>query len=510
MKRSIVSYVMAGGIILFLLVIFQTNLGHYNYAMNSDIGAEAMLAEVIASSGQNIPDSWYPSTETRFVTTPNLAALFYRLCNSVNLAMGLACCVMTLLIVISSYSFGKSIDLSMTGRLGLILMILMMPDNFDTLEILYLFACYYSVHVVALFWTLSLYCNLIRKRKLNRISLCLCTFLAILLGVQGMRGMLVLYGPLFGIEIIRTLYLLYSGKKREKCDHIAAIWVILLVVFNFIGSRFPVSVGQDFSRNIRNGFSKLCTIVIPDIARAIGFENTGSIGKVCLCIFLVAAVYVLATVLWKMVRRKEIEETEWAYLFLCASPVLTALIVSFTTVDSSVRYYFVLLFAMSLAVILLVEKYARKHISLKIIVGAAVACFMLINFRGIYLPVLRSEDPPKTDAYQVVQYLEENDYTLAYTTFEHANMMTALSDGRVKVASVASVENMDICKWLSCKDWYVPNMPYKMKTAYIITEAEMGNFSQFYAKHENDLAFMTQIGNYHIYVSEYNFSNLGE
>ena len=88
--------------------------------------------------------------------------------------------------------------------------------------------------------------------------------------------------------------------------------------------------------------------------------------------------------------------------------------------------------------------------------------------------------------------------------------MTALSDGRVKVASVASVENMDICKWLSCKDWYVPNMPYEMKTAYIITEAEMGNFSQFYAKHEKNLAFVTQIGNYHIYVSEYNFSNLGE
>ena len=57
MKRSIVSYVMAGGIILFLLVIFQTDLGHYNYAMNSDIGAEAMLAEVIASRGQNIPDN---------------------------------------------------------------------------------------------------------------------------------------------------------------------------------------------------------------------------------------------------------------------------------------------------------------------------------------------------------------------------------------------------------------------------------------------------------------------
>lgn len=510
MKKAIISYIMIGGIILFLLIIFQTNLEHYNYVMNSDIGAEAMLAELIAKSGQNIPDSWYPSTETRFITTPNIAALFYGLCNSMNLAMGLACCVMTLLIVISCYFFGKSIDLGMTGRLWLILMILVMPDNFETLEILYLYACYYSVHVAALFWTLSLYCGLIKKRKVNRVSLCLCMAFSILLGVQGMRGMLVLYGPLFGIEIIRMFYFLYCNRKKEKCDYMATIWVIALVICNFIGSRSPASVGQDFSRNIRNGFVKLCTVVIPDMAHAIGFENTGSIGKGCLCFFLVAAGYMLISVLWKMAKRKEIEEKEWAYLFLCASPVLTALIVSFTTVDSSARYYFVLLFAMSLAVILLAEKCARNRNLLKIMAGAVVVCFMLMNVRNIYLPALKSEDPPKTDAYQVVQYLEENGYTLAYTTFEHANLMTALSNGRVKVASVASVENMDICKWLSCKDWYVPNVPYEIKTAYIITEAEMGSFSQFYAKHENDLIFLTQIGNYHVYVSDYNFSNLGE
>ncbi len=98
----------------------------------------------------------------------------------------------------------------------------------------------------------------------------------------------------------------------------------------------------------------------------------------------------------------------------------------------------------------------------------------------------------------------------AYTTFEHANMLTALSDGKVTVAPVASVEKMDVCKGLSCKEWYVPNVPREMKTAYVITEAEMENFQEFLLLHKEEMSFLIQIGNYHIYGSNYNFSTLNE
>ncbi len=152
---------------MFLLLIFQANLGHYNYVMNSDIGAEAILGKVIWESGQNVPDSWYPSTEARIVTTPNLAAFFYGICHSMNLAMGLACCTMTLLISASIYYFGKMTNLSTNAVLMLILLILALPDNFEILEILYLYACYYSVHVITFFVTLGTYSGLMRREKMH-------------------------------------------------------------------------------------------------------------------------------------------------------------------------------------------------------------------------------------------------------------------------------------------------------------------------------------------------------
>ena len=32
--------------------------------------------------------------------------------------------------------------------------------------------------------------------------------------------------------------------------------------------------------------------------------------------------------------------------------------------------------------------------------------------------------------------------------------MTALSDGRVNVYALNSFENLDMCQWLTCREWY--------------------------------------------------------
>ena len=66
------------GVICFLLAVFVTNLFHFNYKMNADIGAEAILGRLIWESGQILPDGWYGSNEVRLLCAPNLAALFLR------------------------------------------------------------------------------------------------------------------------------------------------------------------------------------------------------------------------------------------------------------------------------------------------------------------------------------------------------------------------------------------------------------------------------------------------
>lgn len=83
-------------LIIGIILIFVTNIAHYNYKMNSDIGAEAVLGRLIWDSREIIPSSWYPSTETRIIATPQVGALFYGMTGNMDLSMGLACCVMTI------------------------------------------------------------------------------------------------------------------------------------------------------------------------------------------------------------------------------------------------------------------------------------------------------------------------------------------------------------------------------------------------------------------------------
>lgn len=126
---------------------------------------------------------------------------------------------------------------------------------------------------------------------------------------------------------------------------------------------------------------------------------------------------------------------------------------------------------------------------------------------SVYLPIIQTAE--MTDERNaVVEYLKENNCTIAYATFENANSMTVLSDGTVTVAAVSSLERMDACKWLSSSGWYVPNIPFDEKTAYIVTEAEQEAFNTFLEAHKEEIWYETQRGKYLVYMSEHNFSKL--
>ena len=47
------------GIVLFLGLIFLTNLLHFNYMMNADLASDAVLARLIWTSKEIIPSTWY-------------------------------------------------------------------------------------------------------------------------------------------------------------------------------------------------------------------------------------------------------------------------------------------------------------------------------------------------------------------------------------------------------------------------------------------------------------------
>ncbi len=384
-------------------------------------------------------------------------------------------------------------------------LVLALPANYVTLEILYLFAGYYAVHAAVLFFTLGIYGGFIYQEKQRQSILALGALLAFLLGMQGSRGLLVIYGPLVAVEGFRWIYRLYCKKKISDVDKKIGLWVLVLLLANYIGGCWSKAVDFGFSRNIRKGFSKLITIVIPDIVEALGFDG-GICFKVCMGILVANALYVLFKILFNIWMKKEITLPEWVYLVISASPIMTMFLIAFTTVESTGRYYFVFYFMIALSVVITGNKSRR---SVQYALGIAVIYISVTNIMNLYVPAIKSEEPSISDIYKVASYLKENDYTIAYASFENANTITVLSNGSVRAAAVASVEEMDVCKWLSCKDWYPPEIARDQTTAYVITEAEMPEFENFLGNKGEKIKEIQQIERFHIFVSDYNYVNGG-
>lgn len=518
-RKKIRIWICGLGILLFLALICFTNIFRYNYRMNADIASEALLGQLIWDSGQWIPDSWYPSTEVRIIGTANLSALFYGITENMGLSMGLACVSAVLLIGVSVIFLMRETVWGGVKSYWILMVFLMLalPASYSLLEVLYLFAGYYAGHTAVFFFTLGVYGGSLCRRSIRRGLMLISIFLAFLLGMQGSRGLLVIYGPLFAVEIVRCCYHVFIAraenidmqeqKQSMEVDWKISIWVIVNCAFNYLGSCMPASANFGFSRNIRKGFGKLWEIVVPDVIDVLGFQNVGILGQICLALLLLNAGYVLSTIFLKIWKKKEPEALEWIYLVVCASPVMAVFIVSFTTVESTGRYYFAFLIMLSMAVVLLFKQNKRYLFSVKLFAWIAIGYLSIVNVIDLYVPIMGSEEPPENDFIAVTDFLEKNGYSLAYATFENANTMTVISNGRVKVVSVASVEKMDICKWLSCTSWYPPEVSRNQTTAYLITENQMPEFQFFLMNKDGAVREVDQIGRFHIFVSDYNYVN---
>ncbi len=342
------------GILIIFGLIVYTNLFRFHYKMNSDIASEVLLSKLIWESKEWIPKSWYASTELRIFGTPNLAALFFCVTRDMSLSMGLSCIAMTLGIAGSCYFFASQCDFSVRSKLLLLLLCLMLPNHFVTLELTYLWAGYYAIHVIILFLTLGMYIRFLKRDCPTQHDF-LCFLLTIVfsfcMGMQGTRSILILSGPLFAVEILRLGCQYWHKRVIEKKDWITLLWTIAMLMAGFLGTRSGFSIGQELSRNIRNGLSKLQEVVLSDVLNCLGVREGSTVGQILLWICVIIMIAGLAESIWKVCALPEAEAEEWGMLFLAGSPIMTMVFVSFTTIESSERYYFVFLYAIAFAMV---------------------------------------------------------------------------------------------------------------------------------------------------------------
>ena len=208
----------------------------------------------------------------------------------------------------------------------------------------------------------------------------------------------------------------------------------------------------------------------------------------------------------KMVRKHDLVPIEWCFLVTAASPVVTAVMVAFTTVESSERYYFMWIFAMAFAVTLGLEQIGRRRQDYStlhfhffgLVLVMVPLLVVLYNFWYVYVPILKAQEPTPSEALEVVRYLEDQGYTEAYSTFESSNMMTALSNGKVNVYALNSFDSMDMCQWLTSTEWYPEDgIADETGTVYVVPDMRLEELASL---QEKGITYecLSKIGTYQI------------
>jgi hypothetical protein len=440
------------------------------------VAAEVVFTKFLWDSKEFVPRSWYPSTEARIISTPNIAALFYGMTGNASLALGMACCFMTIGIIASVLYFAHKAGMDSNFRLLMVFMCLALPASRRIADLLYIIACYYAIHVIAFFLTLGFYCDCLQKRQINKGVFAFLVAFAFLLGMQGMRAALIAFVPLFAFDVLRNF--LDFARKRTLAKHNVSLFlaIALLLAVNYIGSLSSSSVGHSFSRNIRKGLAKLFTEVVPDVFAALGFNwsRLASLQNLLSGILCLLSAFVLVSLLRKIWKQGELEVSEWAFLALLASPVITMLIMAFTTYDSTPRFYFGFVLAMAMSAVLFMQKTRRMAICG---LGAVIILLSVINIRNVYLPILTYKEQGKTDLQMAAEYLVANDFAIAYSTNNWANPLSVAANNEIIVATLLDDYTlMKMLAWETSSEWYVPNRPYYEKTAYVVSEARQESF----------------------------------
>lgn len=497
------------------------NLFRYTVQMDSDIAAEGLNARAIWEYQSLIPQTFYHSSETRILNVNLIGAVMYGITGNMNLSMGIACCVMLALLLGCYGWLLRKTGFERVELAASLVLLLAFSGNLRHAQILYLWAAYYAIHCILMLISLIVWLNAVHGSGGWKLQLPAAVLLAFLIGLSGMRGILICYAPLFLTEVLRWLSCLLIQKQIDRAHLRSGLCAALLLAGTFLGSRLPTSVGVSTSRNIRHGFSKLCTEVFPDAWECLVTGAENPFRKVLILIFLGLTVGSVGTLAFSYGKRKWakhqekapvlIEETEKGrdrrrvLLFFAVSWLVSVLMGTFTTTDSVWRYYFMSYFLLSYGTVCMGKEWKKRAGGIiRPAVFALTFLFSVLTWQQEVLPFLR--DPAMNEEYEeITAWMQENGIRYGYSTYDSANAMTVSCNGAVQISAVANLGTMEICKWLTDKNWYVPQLPVEMETAYIIPTEKTGEFQSVLEQHD-DIKQALQTEQYTVYVSPHNYT----
>ncbi len=535
MDNKVENYSLLKYIFLFLaigtiMIYCISNIFHYKTMLDADMASEAVLTKVIADNGFVQPDTWIASTETRIISAPNIAAVLYRLTGDLSVSMGMACSIMLItLVVLMAIYYGRIGFSSVAGAIAVLLPLVVASNIRQSLSMFALLACYYSPHLIVFFYMLILWETEVDTKTKHYVMEVIGVILAVLMGLQGMRGLLMVYIPLTGTHLVLSLYDTIRNKKI--CVSYQALYTVVVSIISFICMKMNSIFGESTSRNLRHGTEKLINEVLPDVASLYTEDKYSSYCILVLAV-LAAAGFILLLLKKVFVDNNEntdnvtdanrktiysnIPEMNIRHRSLLAIPAAFIFIVlafAYTTIESASRYYIVSIFVIGVGAALIWDNHYLPRKLMHIIRAVIVVAALVVTFTtdiNVYVSMVQSDDTAESSEQKVIDYITQNGCEAGYSTFDYSNILSVYGNGDIIIASINSFEDMDGTKWLSDESFYGDYVGTDMTTAYIATKEHIKEMESFIENNnltEDDYLYK-KIGHYYVYILNQNYTSI--
>ena len=324
--------------------------------------------------------------------------------------------------------------------------------------------------------------------------------LSILNGLEGMHACLFCYMPVLGVEIVRRIAAYF--KKEKQGNLLIIVWLLVISFFALFVTNFTDSYNLGASRNIRHAGEKFVEIVWPFFLEVISFEKMPVLVAL-FCVFAAIGYFFAAKELVFGEKEKSLLSGDWSAFAFLFSVIICILSSTFTTAEAAPRYYVMILFTVGTGTALFMRKFGKKCTAL---VAVLVLIYGLGKTMLFYDDLIADDVSDSQPAAQVVNWMEERGYEYGYSTFDHANLITVVSNDRVKIRAVNSMEEMQGAKWLTDKTWYPPYKNAEGATCYVLSKALAEDFDKFLARENPAVTEIGEVEDYTIYVLDRDYT----
>lgn len=489
-------YLILGAMFLLLVVLNAFYLENW---LDSDMAAEMVFSRLLAE-GKHIfatPD-WYYSTEFRFLYTHLIMGPLFRILGSWHVIRMITNIVFYALLIASYFYFMKPLGVS-RRMTALTAAILLMPFS-ETMMLHMQMGNTYMSHVIIQFFIFGMFLRLIKQESLavwkSRLIMALYVLLSLICGISGVRYMMAVQCPLLVASLLYVMkseefqsfrkqmtkenrrrlfggktvkYLYYSMLSVIGCIVGYGINVIVLsrqYIFQSYNETNFIEVyqGELFTR-LQDAIGSLIMLFgyIPNkgVISLRGIVTLVSIAFMGIIVYCAVKSY-----------KNSSGSRFFVVLFFVVSLLCNGFILVFTSSTQVPRYYImpVIFMLPVFAIYFEKEKIPFDKWAVGLLLGA---CLFLSTAKMAYslITVDRNEE-----RYPVADFLVENGYTFGYATFNNANIMTELSNGRIEIANIGDPQYLEPFKWSSPVRYYEEGY-YNGQVFLLLTAEEAKDFA---------------------------------